>query len=218
VNLILFGAPGSGKGTQARYLMERHKIPQIATGDMLRDERRAQTAMGQQAKAFMDRGELVPDDLMIAMIVKRIQQPDASRGFILDGFPRTPPQAGALDQTMAAHQRRVDRVVYLRVSVEELARRLGTRFNCPICGRVYNVRSNPPKRAGICDWDGGELFQRPDDANTVTTNRRIAVFFEETLPVLAYYRDQGKLIEIAGEQPVETVRLAIEQGLMQPSA
>jgi adenylate kinase len=218
VNLILFGAPGSGKGTQAKYLMERHKIPQIATGDMLRDERQAQTAMGQQATAFMDRGELVPDDLMIAMIVKRIQQPDASRGFILDGFPRTPPQAGALDQTMAAHQRRIDRVVYLRVRTEELARRLGTRFNCRTCGWVYNVRSRPPKRPGICDRDGGELFQRPDDANVVTTNRRIAVFFEETLPVLAYYRDQGKLIEIDGEQPVATVRQAIEHGLMQPSA
>jgi adenylate kinase len=218
VNLILFGAPGSGKGTQARYLMERHKIPQIATGDMLRDEREAHTAMGQQAKAFMDRGELVPDDLMIAMIVKRIQQPDATRGFILDGFPRTPPQAGALDQTMARLHRRVDRVVYLRVTAEELARRLGTRFTCRTCGWVYNVRSNPPKRPGICDRDGGELYQRPDDANVVTTNRRIAVFFEATLPVLAYYRDQGKLIEIDGQEPVQTVRLAIEQGLMQPSA
>jgi len=213
VNLILFGAPGSGKGTQARHLVTRYSIPQIATGDMLREERQAQTALGRQAQGFMDRGELVPDDLMIAMIEHRLQQPDAAGGFILDGFPRTAGQATALDATLGGRRRAVERVLYLRVTAEVLERRLGTRYTCRVCGAVYNILSNPPRQPGVCDLDGGQLYQRPDDVNAATTRRRIAVFFEETLPVLKYYEGQGKLVEIDGEQPPGIVRRTIEASL-----
>lgn len=213
MNLILVGAPGSGKGTQARCLGARLGIPQIATGDMLRDERRAGTALGEQVRAYMDRGELAPDALMIEMIARRIQAEDARRGFILDGFPRNRAQAEALDHTLTRLGRAVDRVIYLRVSPEELARRLGTRYTCRRCGTVYNSVTNPPRQPGICDLDGGELYQRVDDADAVTRRRRIAVFFEETLPIVEYYRQQGKLLEIDGEQPVETVRQIISASL-----
>ncbi len=213
MNLILVGAPGSGKGTQAKYLCARLGIPQIATGDMLRAERRAGTAVGEQVRAYMDRGELAPDALIIDMIVRRIQVPDARPGFILDGFPRNRAQAQALDQTLAQLGRAVDRVLYLRVGKDELARRLGTRFTCRLCGTVYNAATNPPRQTGICDRDGGELYQRVDDADSVTSHRRIAVFFEETLPIVEYYRGQGKLLEVDGEQPVETVRRTIDASL-----
>ncbi len=213
MNLILFGAPGSGKGTQARHLVARYGIPQIATGDMLREERQAETALGRRAQAFMDRGELVPDDLMIAMIETRLQKPDARAGFILDGFPRTTPQAAALDATMARLRRAVEHVLYLRVTPEVLERRLGTRYTCRTCGAVYNILTNPPRQAGVCDLDGGELYQRPDDLNSGITRRRIAVFFEETVPVLKYYAGEGKLVEIDGEQPPAVVRRTIDASL-----
>ncbi len=213
MNVILLGAPGSGKGTQAKYLVARGGMPQIATGDMLRAERRSGTALGQQVQAFMDRGELAPDDLMIEMIGRRIQQPDARAGFILDGFPRNTRQAEALDATLATLGRTLDRVLYLRVARAELERRLGTRYTCRRCGTVFNSESNPPRRPGICDRDGGELYQRVDDADAQTRRRRIAVFFEETLPVVEYYRAHGGLVEIDGEQPVEAVRMAIAAGL-----
>jgi len=213
MNLILVGAPGSGKGTQARCLAARLGIPQMATGDMLRDQRRAGTVLGEQVRAYMDRGELAPDAVMIDMIAERLQAPDAQRGFILDGFPRNRTQAEALDQTLARLGRRVDRVLYLRVSAEELTRRLGSRYTCPLCGTVYNSVTKPPRRPGICDRDGRQLYQRVDDADEVTRRRRIAVFFEETLPIVEYYRQQGKLLEVDGEQPVETVRQIIDTSL-----
>lgn len=212
MNLILFGAPGAGKGTQTGSLIETYRIPAIATGDMLRAQRRAGTALGEQVKSFMDRGELVPDDLMIAIIRERLQKPDAKHGFILDGFPRTVAQAEALDATLDQLGRRVDAVIYLRVSRQVLIDRLSNRYSCRSCDAVYNFTPQQARAVPRCTVDDGELYQRPDDRPEIVAHR-IDVFLTHTAPLIDYYTKQHKLENIDGQMSVEEVRADITRRL-----
>jgi adenylate kinase len=213
MNLILFGAPGAGKGTQTGSLIETYHIPAIATGDMLRAQRRAGTALGEQVKSYMDRGELVPDALMIDIIKDRLQKLDAKNGFILDGFPRTVAQAEALDATLDTQLgRRVDAVIYLRVSRQVLIDRLSHRYSCRTCDAVYNFTPKQALEAPRCTVDGGELYQRPDDRPEIVA-RRIDVFLKHTAPLIDYYTKQHKLENIDGQMSVEDVRADITRRL-----
>ena len=212
MNLLIFGAPGSGKGTQAEFIKDRLRVPQIATGDILRAEKRQQTKLGRRAQEYMDRGDLVPDDLVIAMLEKRLGQPDCKDGFLLDGFPRTRPQAQALDRMMKALGKRFDRALYLSVPLEKLVERLSGRLTCPIDGRTYHPVHNPPKHDNVCDVDGHELYQREDDTPE-TARRRIQVYLDDTLPVLDYYRGEDIVREVDGDRPIEEVRKAILEAL-----
>jgi adenylate kinase len=208
LNLILYGPPGSGKGTQAGFLSSRFGIPQVATGDILRAEAAAGTELGRRAKEIMDRGELVPDAVMIDIIRKRLREPDCERGFILDGFPRTLPQARALDEVMEELGRSFDRVLYLQVPIEDLVERLSDRWICPVCGRTYSKRANPPAGGNRCRQDGAQLIQRDDD-RPEAARRRIEVYLRETLPVLDYYRPRGLVAQINGSGTIEEVRARI---------
>ncbi|TMB70287.1 MAG: adenylate kinase [Chloroflexi bacterium] len=213
MNLILFGAPGAGKGTQTGSLIETYHIPAIATGDMLRAQRRAGTALGEQVKGYMDRGELVPDALMIDIIKDRLQKLDAKNGFILDGFPRTVAQAEALDATLDTQLgRRVDAVIYLRVSRQVLIDRLSHRYSCRTCDAVYNFTPKQALEAPRCTVDGGELYQRPDDHPEIVAHR-IDVFLTHTAPLIDYYTKQHKLENIDGQMSVEDVRADITRRL-----
>ena len=212
MKLILFGAPGAGKGTQTGSLIETYRIPAIATGDMLRAQRRAGTALGEQVKSSMDRGELVSDDLMIAIIRERLQKPDAKDGFILDGFPRTVAQAEALDATLDQLGRRVDAVIYLRVSRQVLIDRLSHRYSCRSCDAVYNFTPKQALEVPRCTVDGGELYQRPDDKPEIVAHR-IDVFLTHTAPLIDYYTRQHKLENIDGQMSVEDVRADITKRL-----
>ena len=213
MNLILFGAPGAGKGTQTGSLIETYHIPAIATGDILRAQRRAGTALGEQVKSYMDRSELVPDALMIDIIKDRLQKPDAKNGFILDGFPRTVAQAEALDATLDTQLgRRVDAVIYLRVSRQVLIDRLSHRYSCRTCDAVYNFTPKQALEAPRCTVDGGELYQRPDDRPEIVAHR-IDVFLTHTAPLIDYYTKQHKLENIDGQMSVEDVRADITRRL-----
>jgi len=212
MNLILFGAPGAGKGTQTGSLIETYHIPAIATGDILRAQRRVGTPLGDQVKGYMDRGELVPDDLMIKIIQERLQEPDAKHGFILDGFPRTVAQAEALDATLDQLGRRVDAVIYLRVSRQVLIDRLSHRYSCRSCDAVYNFSPQQALAVPRCTVDGGELYQRPDD-NAEIVAHRIDVFLKHTAPLIDYYTGQHKLENIDGQMSVDEVRADITKRL-----
>jgi len=212
MNLILFGAPGAGKGTQTGSLIETYHIPAIATGDILRAQRRAGTPLGDQVKGYMDRGELVPDDLMIKIIHERLQKPDASHGFILDGFPRTVAQAEALDATLDQVGRRVDAVIYLRVSRQVLIDRLSHRYSCRSCDAVYNFSPQQALALPRCTVDGGELYQRLDDKPEIVAHR-IDVFLKHTAPLIDYYTRQHKLENIDGQMSVDEVRADITRRL-----
>ena len=212
MNLIVFGAPGAGKGTQSASLIETYGIPAIATGDMLRAQRRAGTALGDQVKGYMDRGELVPDALMVEITKERLQQPDARDGFILDGFPRTVAQAEALDATLDQLRRRIDAVIYLRVSRQVLIDRLSHRFSCRTCDAVYNFRPEQARALPRCTVDNGELYQRPDDHPEIVA-RRIDVFIKHTAPLIDYYSAQHKLENIDGQMSVADVRADITRRL-----
>lgn len=212
MNLILFGAPGAGKGTQTGSLIETYRIPAIATGDMLRAQRRAGTALGDQVKSYMDRGELVPDALMIDIIRERLQKADASKGFILDGFPRTVAQAEALDALLDQLGRRVDAVIYLRVSRQVLIDRLSHRYSCRTCDAVYNFTPRQARAVPRCSVDGGELYQRPDDKPEIVAHR-IDVFLTHTAPLIDYYTRQHKLENLDGQMSVEDVRADITRRL-----
>ena len=205
MNLIIFGAPGAGKGTQSAYLIETYRIPAIATGDILRAQRRAGTALGDQVKGYMDRGELVPDQLMIDIIQERLQKPDARDGFILDGFPRTVAQARALDEMLTRLGRRIDAVIYLRVSRQVLIDRLSHRYSCRTCDAVYNFTLEQSRSLPRCTVDGGELYQRPDDKPEIVANR-IDVFLKHTAPLIDYYNAQHKLENLDGQMVVDDVR------------
>ena len=212
MNLIVFGAPGAGKGTQSAYLIETYRIPAIATGDMLRAQRRAGTALADQVKGYMDRGELVPDSLMVEITKDRLQQPDARDGFILDGFPRTVAQAEALDAMLDQLARRIDAVLYLRVSRQVLIDRLSHRYCCRTCDAVYNFRPEQARSLPRCTVDGGELYQRPDDHPDIVA-RRIDVFLKHTAPLIDYYSAQHKLENIDGQMSVDEVRADITRRL-----
>jgi adenylate kinase len=207
VYLILLGPPGSGKGTQAAVLAQRFGWPHISTGDMLREAVAGNTELGRKAKAFMDRGALVPDDLVIAMLVERIRRADCREGFVLDGFPRNLAQARALDTALEAEGRSIDMALNVDVPDDELVRRLSARWLCRDCGAIYNELSSPPKAAGKCDRCGAALYQREDD-EPATVRARL----EQQKPpadLLAHYRDQGKLREIDGSRAVEEVTAAL---------
>lgn len=205
MNIVLLGAPGAGKGTQAEMLAEQLGIPHIATGDLFREALRGDTPLGRQAKEYIDRGELVPDEVTIAMVRERLSAGDTVHGAILDGFPRTVEQAEALDQILAERGRKVDLVVFIRVRPEVLLQRLSGRWICRDCQGVYHVLYNPPKRPGVCDVCGGPLYQREDD-RPETQRHRIDVYLAQTAPLVEYYRRRGLLVEIDGEQEIARVQ------------
>lgn len=206
------GGPGAGKGTQAKRLEKALGIPQVATGDLFREHLKNNTELGILARKYMDRGELVPDEVTIAMVRDWLEHHADGRGAILDGFPRTCAQAEALDELLAEEGEVIDVVLYIHVRREVLLQRLAGRWTCPICGRVYHSLFNPPQEPGICDVDGGKLFQRDDDTEE-TQRRRIEVYFEQTAPVLDFYRDEGLLVEIDGEQSIEEVSAVLVEAI-----
>ena len=202
--IVLLGPPGAGKGTQAQVISARLGLPHISSGDIFRENLKNQTELGILAKRFIDRGELVPDDVTIAMIRDRLSRPDCRVGALLDGFPRTPAQAEALAGILAEFGGGVDAVPYVNVSEAVLVERLTGRWTCRESGHVFHEKFNPPKAAGRCDNDGSELYQREDD-KAETVSRRIRVYFEQTMPLIEYYRQKGVLLEIDGTQSIEQV-------------
>lgn len=202
--IVLLGPPGVGKGTQAKILAETTHLAHVSSGDLFRENLKNLTDLGKLAKSYMDRGELVPDDVTIKMIRDRIGRPDCVLGAILDGFPRTPGQADALEKMLSDFGGQVDAVPYITAAESVLVERTGGRFTCRASGHIYHQTFNPPKKTGVCDIDGSDLYQRDDDkVETVTI--RIRVYLEQTIPLVEYYRKRGKLIEINGAQPVEQV-------------
>jgi adenylate kinase len=208
MRLVLIGPPGAGKGTQARALSELCAIPQIASGDLLRAAVRDRTELGAQAQAFMDRGELVPDDLVIKLIENRLDSADARQGFILDGFPRAVPQARALGAMLKRRGVAIDRAVAIAVDDEEIVKRISGRRTCAKCGAMYHVLFEPPRSAGVCDKCGGQLEQRDDDLEETVRNR-LSVYNESTRPVLEFYRAESLLSEINGSGRPEAVEARI---------
>jgi len=202
--IVMVGAPGAGKGTQADLISARLGLPKIASGDLFRDNLQRQTELGQLAKAYMDRGELVPDDVTVRMVAERLSRPDCAQGAVLDGFPRNIAQAQALEAILQERGEAVRLVPYIRVSEAELLDRLSGRWMCRAAQHAYHERNNPPKVPGVCDLDGSPLYQRDDD-KPETVRRRIQVYLEQTAPLLDYYRQRGLLVEINGEQPIEKV-------------
>ncbi|HOG46480.1 MAG TPA: adenylate kinase [Anaerolineae bacterium] len=205
MNILLLGAPGAGKGTQAELLAEHLHIPHVASGDLFREALRSDTPLGREAKGYIDRGELVPDAVTIAMVRERLAAPDSREGVILDGFPRTIEQARALDEVLAEQRQKVDLVAFIRVRPDELLKRLSGRWTCRDCGGVYHTLYNPPQRPGVCDACGGALYQRPDD-RPETQSRRIEVYLAQTSPLVEHYRRRRVLVEIDGEQDIARVQ------------
>jgi adenylate kinase len=206
--VLLLGAPGAGKGTQARFLAEELGVPHVASGDLLREHRRRGTALGRAAREYMDRGDLVPDGLVVDMIAERLDAPDAAGGALLDGFPRTLPQARALDARLAERGGRVHTAIYLEVPTDVLVDRLAGRWMCRNCQTTFHEMFNPPPVAGLCDTCGGELYQRPDDRREVVAHR-VAVYLRDTLPVIERYANQGILQRVDGNQSIEAVKAAL---------
>ncbi|MBW1990610.1 MAG: adenylate kinase [Deltaproteobacteria bacterium] len=204
MNLILLGGPGAGKGTQAKKLIEKYQIPQVSTGDILREAVKEGTPLGKKAKEFMDAGQLVPDEVVIGIVEERLKQPDCQKGFILDGFPRTVPQAEALDQVLAKMNSGIDHVISIEVDEEELVTRLTGRRTCRNCGQMYHIKFNPPKQEGVCDKCGGELYQRDDD-NEATVRSRLATYNQATKPLVDYYAGKGLLRTIPGAGQIDDI-------------
>jgi len=212
LDLVLLGPVGAGKGTQARRISSAYRIPHIASGDLLRSHRAQNDELGQQARNYMDRGALVPDELVISMIVHRMRQPDAGHGVLLDGFPRTLPQAQALDTELEEEGRKLRMALYLEVPFAVLVQRAAGRWTCRTCQATYNYQVKPPRRPGICDIDDGELYQREDDRVDVVSER-IKVYLQDTVPVVEYYRERGILRDIDGTRDIDAVAREIEQQL-----
>jgi adenylate kinase len=210
VRLIFLGPPGAGKGTQARALAQEWGVPQIATGEMLREAVAAGTPLGREARRIMDTGALVPDDVIVGLIAERLRQPDAARGFILDGFPRTIGQAEALDRLLKDLGQALDAVVYFEVAEPELLRRLTGRRLCRQCQTAFHLVSAPPKRDGVCDRCGGELYQREDDSEA-TVLKRLDVYGRQTSLLLDYYRTRGLLTPVNGEGAIDVIRDTIRR-------
>lgn len=208
MRLVFLGPPGAGKGTQARELAREWGVPHLATGDMLREAAATGSRLGLEAKRYMDQGALVPDDVIIGLMRERLAQPDAARGFIVDGFPRTIAQAEALAQLLKDHGQQLDTVIYFEVSDRELLRRLTGRRVCRACQTAYHLVSAPPRTAGVCDRCGGALAQREDDSEK-TARSRLEVYARQTSPLLDYYRQRGLLASVAGEGSIDAIRQAI---------
>jgi adenylate kinase len=213
MNIILLGAPGAGKGTQAKRLEQSHKLIQLSTGEMLRAAAASGSELGKQAKRLMDAGNLVPDDLVIQMISERIDQPDCNGGFILDGFPRTTRQAMALDKMLAGKGLKLDAVIQMKVDEEALIERITGRFSCATCGAGYHDKFQRPKVEGVCDVCGGTEFIRRADDNEETVRARMDAYRAQTAPILPYYRDQSVLRTVDGMAPIDEVTRQIEAAL-----
>ncbi|HSM25744.1 MAG TPA: adenylate kinase [Anaerolineaceae bacterium] len=202
--IVLLGPPGAGKGTQAQIVSKTLELAHVSSGDIFRENLKNQTELGKLAQTFMGRGALVPDDVTIAMIQDRLNRPDCNNGALLDGFPRTPAQAQALDEIFEKNNQKISCVPYINVPAEILIERLSGRWTCPTCGFVYHEKFNPPKTEGICDKDQSELYQRADD-QAETVKKRIDVYWEQTSPLIDYYQKSGLLKEIDGTQSIEVV-------------
>ncbi len=210
--LILLGPPGAGKGTQAKMLVQAYGIPHISTGDMFRDHIARNTELGQKVKAITASGQLVPDEVTNALVKDRLSRPDVARGFILDGYPRTVPQAQYLDTLLRSLGRTLDRVVSYEVPEETVVDRISGRRSCPKCGAVYHVSQNPPKKAGVCDREGAELVQRPDDLPE-NVRVRLAEYGSKTEPLKRYYREKGLLSEVEGVGTTDGILAATRRAL-----
>ena len=204
MNIILMGLPGAGKGTQASEIVKKFPIPHISTGDMFRKAIKDETDLGKEAKSYMDRGELVPDEVTVGIVKERISEDDAKKGFLLDGFPRTIEQAEALNNIMSELDRNIDAVINIEVPEEELMNRLTGRRICEKCGTTYHLVFNPPKVDGVCDIDGGKLYQRKDD-NPETVSNRLSVNVKQSKPILEYYDEKGVLKNIDGAKDIDEV-------------
>lgn len=202
--IVLLGPPGAGKGTQAKRISEKFELPHISSGDIFRENLNKQTELGKKAEEYMNRGELVPDDITISMIRERLSRPDCEEGALLDGFPRTPAQAKALDEMLSDFAGEVDAVPYINVPEIELVERLSGRLTCRAKGHIFHKKYNPPQEPGICDYDGSELYQREDD-KPETVKRRIRVYMEQTQPLIDYYQEKSVMIEVDGDQSIEEV-------------
>ena len=202
--IVMLGPPGVGKGTQAKILSEKTGLAHISSGDLFRENLKNQTELGKLAQTYMTKGELVPDDVTVAMVKDRLSRPDANAGAILDGFPRTPAQADALEAMLRDFEGRVDSVPLIAAGEDTLVDRLTSRWTCRANGHVFNQKTNPPKEDKKCDFDGSELYQRDDD-KAETVKNRIQVYFTQTAPLISYYRDHGKLVEIDGMQSIDRV-------------
>ena len=216
MKIIMLGAPGAGKGSQASRISAVYKLPHISTGDIFRANLKEETELGKKAKHYMDRGELVPDDITIAMLLERIHKEDCKNGYILDGFPRTIPQAEALKEALEKSKEKIDLALDVEVPDDLIVKRMAGRRSCPNCGAIYHVVTLPPKIEGTCDRCGGKLVQREDD-NEETVKKRLQVYHEATESLIHYYKKEGILEEIDGtrdvEQVFETVRKKIEEKL-----
>jgi len=206
--IVLLGPPGVGKGTQAKIIAERTGLTHVSSGDLFRENIKENTELGQLAQSYINKGELVPDDVTVSMVRERITHPDCRTGALLDGFPRTTAQAEALETMLAAFSGRVSYVPYITADEETLVTRLSGRWTCRTQGHVFHEKFNPPKQDGVCDFDGSELYQRDDD-KTETVKRRIQVYFEQTAPLITHYRQRGVLFEVDGAQPIEQVTAAL---------
>jgi len=207
--LVLLGGPGAGKGTQAERLAEALGIPQVSTGDLFRENLENQTELGLLAKGYMERGELVPDEVTVGMVRERLSRPDAAKGAILDGFPRTIAQAEALEALLADLGSKLAVVPYIKVPEDVLLARLAGRWTCRRCGAMYHQIFSPPEATGVCDKCGGELYQRPDDTPE-TQKHRIEVYFEQTAPLIDYYRDKGLLAEVDGRPGIAEIQAELQ--------
>lgn len=213
MNIILIGAQGSGKGTQAERLAQNLGIHHVSSGDLFRKVSEEGTELGRTVRLYLDHGELVPDEVTVSMILHYMAETNyISQGVLLDGFPRTIAQAEALDKGLLNADQYIDCTVYLKVPLEVLLRRLSGRYICRAAQHVYNRETNPPKVPGICDLDGSELYQRPDDQGPAV-QKRLNIFFEETIRLLDYYQEQGKLVEVNGNQPIEQVQSALLEAI-----
>lgn len=204
MNLILMGLPGAGKGTQAEKIEKKFKTPHISTGDMFRLAIKEETELGKQAKRYMDEGQLVPDEVTNGIVEERLAMDDCQEGFLLDGFPRTLPQAEALDEILKKLNKSIDYVIHVEVPEDQLLERLTGRRVCPKCGATYHVVNNPPKEEGVCDHDGSALVQRDDDTEE-TVKKRLTVNIEQTKPLLDFYEDKGVLVTVNGDQDIDKV-------------
>ena len=204
MKIIMLGAPGAGKGSQASRIAKEYQLPHISTGDIFRANLKEETELGKRAKSFMDKGELVPDDITIAMLLDRIHKEDCKNGYILDGFPRTIPQAEALKEALAKKNEKIDLALDVEATDELIIKRMAGRRTCPACGAIYHIVTLPPKTEGICDRCGADLIQRKDD-NEETVKNRLKIYHEVTEPLISYYKKEGILEEIDGAEELDKV-------------